>query len=503
MINKGNERSLNTRARERWADSLHETEQYYSMALTARYVARNPTDNVGVDAQHIYAALTTLIQRHGALRVGIARNAKRKAFFTHIPQLDLRKHVTFKTLACPGRKEYEAALLELLAAEHDHPWPDQPTTPPWKLIVVQPQVDGWGEGPPKQDFAFFSHHAIMDGTSVRLLQEHFLAALNAVPLSKANGTTAGEHGYILEFPDKAEIPPPREEVIPASLRKRFLTKEMWQYYGPKALKKTPTPVWRGEKVKLNKAVKTRFALMQVPGETVKTLLRACRDHGATVTGLVHALLLASLAQRLTQEEAVSFHSETYIDYRFLPQKNIGDVQKVYGDKLANCFATSYEKHRREAVSAFRAENRDLDALIWSNAQRVTEMIREKRDSLPLDDMVSLIKFIPDLDHEFRSWDGGDRRASWSLSNLVVLGKEKKEAGGEEDETWKIDWAMFHQGAEAAAPAVNVNMVSVADGPLVVNFTWLEGVVPDELVAGVVSDFEKWMAGFAAEGRFSN
>lgn len=118
-------------------------------------------------------------------------------------------------------------------------------------------------------------------------------------------------------------------------------------------------------------------------------------------------------------------------------------------------------------------------------------------------MVSLIKFILDLDYEFWSWDGGDRWVFWFLSNLVVLGKEKKEVGGEEDEKWKIDWVMFYQGVEVVVLVVNVNMVSVVDGFLVVNFIWFEGVVLDEFVVGVVSDFEKWMVGFVVEGCFFN
>jgi hypothetical protein len=426
------------------------------------------------------------------LRVGIADDNTKKPYFCHIPKVDLRNHVDFKTLKCSSPQEYEMKLAELQEWRHNQFFTDLTTVPPWRLIVANADIDG-SPTPATEDFMFAFHHAMMDGPSGRLFHEQLVASLNYPSCSI---DVKAEQTYLLEFHAEPDLPPPREDVIPSDLTKKFTAITLWKALGPKWLQPAPDELWAGEAIDFALPFKTRLLPVDIPSHVLKSLLKACRAHSTTLTCLLHALVLASLARRLDPFDAPSFTSTTPIDYRLLP---MDAVVKAFKDTLSNCVTASNETHPALNVSAFRSSGADINALIWSNAQRIGKDLAERRSTLPTNDPVMLFKFVGSMLDYFKEKNGKDRETSWEVSNIGVLKGVPFE--DEDHKSWRITRALFSNSATVTGSALSVNVASVPGEALTISVVWQEGVVPEKITEGLASDLLAYAVSYEAEGTF--
>ncbi|KAK0387017.1 hypothetical protein NLU13_5331 [Sarocladium strictum] len=475
---------------EQYSSARHHLGLYHCVIVTARY---EQTDERDENKPHpVYNALIPLIRRHGMLRVGIADDDTKQPYFCHVVKVDLRNQVDFKTIKCSSPQEYEMKLAELQERRHNQPFPDLTTVPPWRLTIVKADIEG-NTGSTFEDFVFAFHHSLLDGPSARLFHEQLVASLNYPSCSI---DLHAEQTHELEFPAKPDLPPPREEVIPSNLTKKFVASTLWKALGPKWLQPTPDPWWAGEDIDLALPLKTRILPIDIPSETLTTLLKACREKATTLTCLIHALILASLSRRLDPQDAPSFASTTPIDYRLLP---IDAVIKAYKKTLSNCVTASTEKHPAINVSAFRAPGSDLDALVWSNAQRIGKDLTEMRSRLPVNDPVMLFQFVGNLLDYCREKDHTKREASWEVSNIGIVNGVPFES--EDHRSWRIARVLFSNSAAVIGPALSVNVASVPGESLTMSIVWQEGVVPEEVARGLASDLVASASNYAAEGTF--
>jgi hypothetical protein len=427
------------------------------------------------------------------LRVGIADHDTKKPYFCHIPKIDLRNHVDFKTLKCSSPQDYEMKLAELQEWRHNQYFQDLTTIPPWRLTIAKADIDG-SPSTNAEDLMFAFHHSMLDGPSARLFHEQLVAALNYPSCSFALET---EQTYNLDFLAKPDLPPPREDVIPSNLTKAFVANTFWKALGPKWLRPSSEPWWGGEVIDFALPFKTRILPVDIPSETLKTLLKACREKSTTLTCLLHAMILASLSRRLDPHGAPSFRSTTPIDYRLLP---IDAVAKAYKETLSNCVTASSEKHPALNVSAFRASGSNLDALIWSNAQRIGKDISERRSTLPVNDPVMLFQFVGNMLDYCREKDGTERESSWEVSNIGVIKGVPFES--EDHKSWRITRGLFSNSANVIGAALSVNVASVPGESLTMSIVWQEGVVAEEVTKGLATDLIASAARYQLEGTFA-
>lgn len=395
--------------------------------------------------------------------------------------------MSFANLTCASAGEYESKLIELLEQKHNQAWQSTAAVPPWSLTVVTSELENDGRQR-QQDFVFAYHHALMDGTSGAMFHEELLSALN-------DSSTDTHQGYILDFAAKVDLPPPREDVIPFKLKKRFVGKAVWHEYAPKAIQRSPTPIWPTEPINLATVNKTRLIPIDIPSERLTELLKACRSHDSTLTGLLHAMVGASLARRINPEQAESFKAITPIDYRRLPGQ-IPGVYKAYKGAMANCFTIAELKFRADDVAALRKpgdSSPDLYDATWSQARRVSRLLAQQRARLPVNDTIMLLRYVPVMDN-FVNKDGQKREDSWEFSNIGALKVPRLRSVEADSLPWRITRAFFSSSSQAIGPAIAIRAISVPGGPLCLTLIWQESVVPKYIMAGLAADIGDWAAG---------
>ncbi|POR35940.1 Uncharacterized protein TPAR_03861, partial [Tolypocladium paradoxum] len=197
-----------------------------------------------------------------ALRVGILGQHTSRARFSHLAAVDVRDHVAFTTLECRGDAVLapRPAFHELLLAALNQPQPSEPSSSPSYSSAPTP--------------------------------------------------------HLLSFPDPPRLPEGQEDAIPfRNTIISFAIKTVWNELGPSLLRAVKAVPWHGAPIDLRLPHTSRARLVDIPPETVASLLKACRAHAASLTALLHALALASLARRLPAPQAASFAASTPISLR--------------------------------------------------------------------------------------------------------------------------------------------------------------------------------------------
>lgn len=423
------------------------------------------------------------------LRVGIVEDTK-QPYFCHIEKVDLCNHVEFKSLDCSSQQDYELRLAGLQAETHNKKWENLRTVAPWKVTIVTPnskEIDHKDE-----DFVFSFHHALMDGPSARFFHQELVAALDYPSCTLRD---KDQPDYELQFLAPPDLPAEAEKVVPFTLTIKFICLTLWKELAPRWLVPAPDPTWQAKPIDFEVPYKTRIELVEIPAATLKKLISTCRAHEATLTGLLHALILMSFAQRTPPMEAAAFKSTTPINYRpVFPDT----VDPAYKETLTTCVTTVIEEHRALCVASFRSSGHDLDALIWSNAKRITQSVSRRRDTILVNDPTMLLKFVSDMDDFMRKKNGTERGALWELSNLGVL-KSSPLVDNPAAQGWRITRAMFSNSASIIGEAISFSAISVPDGPLTIAMSYNDGVMSDELVKGVATDLRTHMERLSIQG----
>ena len=110
-----------------------------------------------------------------------------------------------------------------------------------------------------------------------------------------------------------------------------------------------------------------------------------------------------------------------------------------------------------------------------------------------DNTVSLLRYVSDMHKYFTEKVGQERKSSFELSNLGVV---KTEAGS--GEGWKLGRCVFSQSPNITGPPLCCSVVTGGDGCCTLAFSWLEGVLEDEMVRAVVDGVEKQILRLVAE-----
>ncbi|KAI1503786.1 hypothetical protein F5X99DRAFT_425192 [Biscogniauxia marginata] len=469
-------------------------------------------------------ALASVVMRHGILRVGIAGEDTNAAAFVHVKTIDLRRMIEWKDLAAPGvvdvdntaaagpSNSWDERLLRSLEECHEPLWEALAQKPGWKVVVhydprqIAAITTGGGgggddesaEAPITLDISFIYHHAYADGKSAYIFHGDLLRALN-------NPTTTPElQHHILHLPHAPVLAPPLEHLIPFSLSWIYLLRTILHELVAPALAPswlrpaTPSAIpWTGGVVDPAQA-RCHLRLVAVAPRQLAAVLQRCRDRGATLTGLLHALALASLCARL-DADAPAFRGTTPVSLR--PYARPG----FDAENTIHCLATAHDcEYDAAVVARFRASLSSslplVESLIWEQAARTTADLRAKRAELPRDDVMALMGYVSDWRGFHAGKFGKPRAHSWEVSN-VGSARGALAAAAAEDGQWRVERSVFTQGALPLSAAITLNVAGVegGKGALSIAVGWQEGIVPLDLAEGVVEDLRRWI-GAVGEGR---
>ena len=446
-----------------------------------------------------------MVLQHGILRVGIANEDSRDPVFTYLKSIDLREMIEWKEIASSGPDAYMQNLLRSTEAQHDKLWEDLQRKPGWKLIVHQNNQQNEA-GKVKLDISFAFHHAYADGQSAFIFHRDLLRALNS-----AVSTPEVLQDHVLHLTEQPKLPAGSEVIVPfitswPYLLKLIWSEIVWKNFVPSWMKSKPDPEtipWTGNSIN-PEPHKANLRLVFVPQEVLTSLLSACREHRVTLTPLLHALVLASLASRLPPDIAPAYNFSTAISLRRFTKPEFDR------DNALHCLVTGHQ-HLAGAptVSELRTAflgNRGngplaADSLIWSTAAKIGASLHARVNTLPKDDIAGLTGMVSDWRERWIGQFGKKRDVTWECSNAgsIKAGDVRGPEGLEH--AWQIERSIFSQGATPVGSAFGLNVAGVEGKGLWMVVNWQETTIETPLMEGLAKDLQMWMDAFGSGGRF--
>lgn len=484
---------------------------YGCVVVTCRYAVPSAY-RVGPGTQALYDALERAVAlavlEHPLLQVGVVGSETKCPSWVRLDRIDLRHHITWHT--AEDGAQSEALVFATSQAAHDAPFTHPETRPGWKIHAVHCPAENHLE------VIFAYRHTIGDGTSGKVFHLTLLEKLN-VPNTD---TPVLLKGHVLEVPPVANFTPTSDELLKIKLTPAFVLAELVKLLGPRrfgpAIRSCDS--WApNQPGPLN----TRVRFFRLGDEALRACLGACRQHGTTLTGLVHALALASLVARTAGDGPGRVQSGTPISMRRFARRPGRDPERTVMNCVSYCFhrfdAGELEKLRpppparrvpaaggeeEEAADDDDDENDDREAAIWAVAARVRGDLVRQLGRGTKNELGGLLKFVSDHRGYLAGAARKPRQTSLECSNLGVLdggaGAALEEASAEH-EPWTIDQALFSQSANLTGTAVAINPIAVQGKVLSVSFCWQGGVAGDAVVEGLAADVEAWLNQLGREG----
>jgi len=423
-------------------------------------------------------ALSKVILQHPLLCVGIVNEDKHDAAFVRLNSIDLSKCLEYKVISASTKAEYDKSLEGILEHQHSQSWSDLDIRPGWKLIVVEGSFEA-SSNRFVFDAIFAFHHALGDGSSGIVFHQSMLEALNRSKMPDSDGFTK----HIVQIPDSIALPPPTEEQINFQVSWAFLAKEVWHVL----LSKWSTFLGRGPwagfppSAQSIQAYRSRVKVFSISPEQLSIILHNCREQRSTLTGLLYGIITVALALRIPT--ARSFNTLTPYSLRHLLDPSRKEDMGMY----VSSYEITYPLEHISSIIKSRHSSVQLRQHIWTIARSFRESIVVELSRLPRDNHIGLLTYVKNYHGIFRSQIGRPRELTFAVSNLGSCKCEGDEHG------WRIEEMIFSQSGFGIGAAFSFNVVSVANGPLTISTTWLEGAVQEEVICEVSKYLEKEMA----------
>ncbi|KAF5697020.1 hypothetical protein FGLOB1_13070 [Fusarium globosum] len=461
-------------------------------AISCRY--RIPGALLASDAASFQVVVENAFARailmHPLFTVGRINADSKKQYWVRLDQIDLSKHIEWRTVS--DQDSYESVLHATLEWQVNEPYTNLETQPGWRATVLKPAESNF------IDVIFAWEHTTADGKSGKLFQDSLFTCFN----TQDDGTVILKD-RIFEVPN-TELTPPLHHLIKLPVSLHFIVGEFGRdiIASIKAKELPHMATWAPIPTEPST---TSMVAMKLAKKALKPVLNACRQHGTTLTGLMHALIAVSMAMRLAEIKASAFLCGTPVCLRQFqkPGHPSIDMNKTAINSVAYWPFTFDEElvtRVREQINEAQTKpnmSANLEETVWSSAKVIRDGLSAKLDLGTKNDHIGLAKFVKDW-QSFVKDHGKTRSYSWEISNLgVIQGK----AEGEDDK-WAIESATFTQTAPTFGSALTFSVISAQGGDLVVTNTWQVGVVEQELAVGVSSDLESWLNELGSNGCIS-
>ncbi|KAK4183322.1 alcohol O-acetyltransferase 1 [Podospora australis] len=454
---------------EKYSSSRHALGFYKSVINTCRYTVSR-TKLQGLPVRNVFEeAIASVILKTPSLSVGIVGQDTPNPYFCAVPTVDLRCQLRYTELPVGDDHGQNSALLGLIEEQHDQFWPSIESRPPWKAIIVSQGADG--------DLLYFNvifaaHHSIADGRST--------AAFHAMLLDELlqpSARPALSSGHVLTVSGNRKLKPPLEGLVSFPKSWAFLSKTLFRELGPVWLQKRLPIPWTGNNI-TREPYKTHLRLVTIPATSAPRVLAACRKHRVTLTPLIHALVLVSLAKHIPHARA--FRSSTPIDLRPFIQWQVEEPQIPFGVFIT----TQAHLFEHETISALQDDR--IDDTMWSIASTLRNDMKQHLQSVPRDDIMGMLSWVSDWKKFWLQKIGARREDTWEVSNigsLAVTPLEDTDAGAG---GWRIERSILSQGATVAGAAIGVNVAGVTGGSICISLSWQHGIVESGVVEGLAA-----------------
>ena len=368
-------------------------------------------------------------------------------------------------------EDHDRELEVILESQHRQLWPQLNSRPGWKVVIVSSRHLDATQMSFDAIFAF--HHAIADGLSGMVFHRSILETLNSsmqshIPMDR-----------ILEIPNTITLGPAVENVITFRISWKFFLTAIWDSLRPSWLFPDTSLPWTGGICNHSsiQCYESRVKILTIQPTDLTNILATCRAQKATITGLIHAVVLTSLTSHVP--DSTSFSSVTPYSLRGLTGLSVMNEMGVQVGGLPS-------KYTPETISAIRdaGDAAQLTDLLWHLARTFRADMDKEISQLPNDNLIGMLPYVANLHNFFTSKIGTPRDETYEISNVGSLENENSRG-----KKWKIERVIFSQSGAVTGPAVNFSVASVAGGPMTITVTWLEGAIEEILANNLAKDVE--------------
>lgn len=462
---------------------------YPSTLLTCHYRIPHHLLATPADLEEFWEhAVAGNVIRHPLMQVGLVNEDSAEPAWVRLDAVDLSRHIRWRVVG--SSEDYPAIREEILSQQLNTKFADLETLPGWRMVVLKRECEDVLEA------ILAWNHANFDGTGAKIFHETMLETLN-----HTRGDLPIVRNHILKtVVNKRNFPPPQEVAgrYPTSLgyMADSIWEEIWDDIKPRFFRwaSTPPTIWPPI---FPRPYETRFRTLTVDNQTLQGVLKACRAHKTTLTGLLHAIAVISIAPYVP-EEVLELAGSTPLNLRRFTPARSKAFPDLEPERTVSCFVTAIEHEFEEDLlgrirGRVKADSRLLESctdIMWDVSATVREELQEKLGQGLRNDSVGMMGFVADWREWVEEAQRKPRPATWLVTNLGVL-------DGEPDEEWSIQRADFLLSADVIGPALNICPVAVKGRDLTVSVSWQRGVLDDRLGEQVMGDIEKCFRDLAA------
>jgi hypothetical protein len=458
-----------------------------------------PSDITGQDARDrlvdtVNCAIGHVVSGAPTLQVGILGEKSSKPVWIKLETVDLNEHLKWTTL--DGSTNSEHSVQAAVASQLDTRFFKLDVRPGWRVLVMNHTTLDI------LDILFVWNHPHADGMSGKIFHQLLLEELNKVT---KNGVEENTNGLVLKFPDSPKaFPPATESLVRLPVTPRFVLKEAWNDYKPPSL--FPRKIEASWAPIRTSHYKTQFRSFVIPNGILSKVVTICHDQKTTLTALLNGLALVSLASHIDEAKAPVFASSTAIDQRrFLPSHPPAYPWFDGKKTIANYVSIMTHQFDSDVVAEIRSKlgndsrrgelSEAVLNLLWSTSARVRSEIANRLEIGLQNDVVGLMKFVPNWKKQFRRDVKKPRKLSWFVTNLGVFEGEHEAyetQPSRPQQSWSIRRAQFTLSTEIPVAALLIGVASVQNESLVITCTWQDTVVEQSLVESLMADMERWL-----------
>jgi hypothetical protein len=388
--------------------------------------------------------------------------------FARLPSIDLESCVEFvERVVLAGDEDKELELV--LQGQHRINFREKIGSKPfWRLVILHNPED-------QSTFtaAWIFHHALGDGGCGPIFHRSLLSALE---VASDGGATAS----IVPSPSSPLLPK-FEDLHPHPISWPFFLRAVLgsllpSYFAPRAPK-----LWTGPPITApNELPGTRVQLLPLSAQTTTQLLKLSRDNKTTMQATLECCIASALFAVLPADIYTKVSASGPISLRSLLRH---DGAPLADDDFVLALTQYTHTHDR---ASHAPSNRPFP---WDVARAVRATIQTEIAKQGADNDISLLRYVSDMHMYFTEQLGLPRTGSFELSNLGVVKAETGAPGG-----WALRRCVFSQSPNVPGQPIVCSAVTGGDGCCVLAFSWLEGVVGDEMVRAVVEGVEKQIDG---------
>ncbi|KAH9838356.1 alcohol acetyltransferase [Rhodofomes roseus] len=422
---------------ERWHIVRQKLGLLGAVVISGRYAR---ADGSIFDKAHLYAALEKVIQKHGSLAMCIAGEATLKPAFVRLNKVNLDEVVTF----------VDGDLCDVLQAEIGKGF--EMTRPLWRLLVLR---DG--------TVAFSFHHVIGDGQSGMAFHQTLLAVLNEIDEAPPS------HPALVSGPSEITLLPPIEHAADLYVSPFRLIREIIKQFLPISWTSAYW-AWTGYPTIPEAKLGCNLRLLYHKPEAAHRVLRVCRAHNTTLTGLIHTLATLIISELLAEDPSVA---DRYTSISTTIPVSLRPLINAPTDAMCNYVSAhpSFPPFIKRTPSADKSWLREFP---WDTASEFSRTLREQQARTT--ENVGLVKYVSSYEDYHKNKLGKKRETTFEISNVGRFPAGTSAEPGLLK--WTLDDVYFTQSSPSSGAAIHMNVAGDPAGGVGISVTWAESAVDD-------------------------